>query len=208
MSTQTQSPIAAEQAVIGAALMWPECIDSANLAPEDFAKIGHAATWRAIRSMIDGGMPVDVVTVAEFLERSGQLDASGGLSYLADVAQSALSPANVGRHAGIVKSAAIRRGLMAALHDIGESAQNGDIADVLAEAQARIMAIGERSETRQPVRVVDIARDRLNVLDERFNGNDDGMSTGLDGLDEKLGKVRPGDLLVIAGRPEIGRAHV
>jgi replicative DNA helicase len=156
--------------------------------------------------MLDSGLPVDVVTVAESLERIGKLDTVGGLAYLAEVAQSALNPNNVGRHASIVKQAAIRRALMSALQAISEAAQQGEISDVLSDAQARIMAIGERSESRQPSRVVDIARDRLNVLDERFNGNDDGLSTGLIDLDEKLGKIRPGDLMVIAGRPGMGKS--
>jgi len=206
MTQNPQHPIAAEQAVIGAALMWPECVDSIRLDPEDFANIGHATTWRSIRSMLDSGQPVDVVTAAESLERIGKLDSCGGLAYLAEIAQAALSPANVGRHAAIVTDAALRRGLMAALHAIGEAAQQGDIGEVLADAQSRIMAIGERSESRQPARVVDIARDRLSVLDERFEGNDDGLSTGLPDLDDKLGKIRPGDLLVIAGRPGMGKS--
>lgn len=206
MSESTTRPIAAEQAVIGAALMWPECVDSVQLMPEDFSHVGHASAWRAIRSRIDAGHPVDVLTVAESLERSNSLDSAGGLVYLAEIAHAALSPANVGRHASIVKSASIRRSLLRAIQAIGDAAMAGEISEVIADAQARIMAIGERSETRVPSRVVDIARDRLDVLDERFNGNDDGLSTGLTDLDDKLGKVRPGDLIVIAGRPAMGKS--
>jgi len=198
--------IKAEQAVVGAALMWPECVDSIRLDPEDFANIGHATVWRTIRTMLDGGQPVDVVTAAESLERTGRLDAVGGLQYLTQLAQSAMAPENVRHHAKIVKDASVRRSLLAALHAIADSAEQGDITTVLSEAQARIMAIGERSDTRHPVRVVDLARDRLNVLDERFGGNDDGLSTGLADLGKKLGKVRPGDLMVIAGRPGMGKS--
>lgn len=198
----------AEQSIIGAALCWPDCVDSIRVAPEDFANVGHAIAWRAIRAMLDAGQQVDVVTVAEFLERAGhgQLNAVGGLAYLAELAQFVPSAANVSRYASIVRDASVRRGLLAALQSIGEAVQHGDIDAVLADAQDRIMSIGERSDTRVPARVVDIARDRLNVLDERFSGNDDGLSTGLSDLDEKLGKIRPGDLMVIAGRPGMGKS--
>lgn len=198
--------IPAEQAIIGAALMWPECVDSVRLSPEDFATSGHASTWRAIRSMLDAGEPVDVVTVAERLERSGSLDAAGGLGYLATIAQSAPSHANVRHYARIVLDASVRRRLHGVIQSIGEELDNGEVAEVLATAQERIMAIGERAETRQPVRMVDLARDRLNLLDERFNGNDDGLSTGLTDLDAKLGKIRPGDLVIVAGRPGMGKS--
>lgn len=198
--------IPAEQSVIGAVLMHPECVDSIRLEPEDFASVANATTWRTVRSMLDAGMPVDVVTVAETLERAGRLDSVGGLQHLAELAQSSFSTANVQHYAKIVKDASVRRNLYIALQAITESAEHGNITDVLADAQARIMSIGESRDTLNPIRVSDIARERLNILDERFEGNDDGLSTGLIDLDEKLGKIRAGDLMVVAGRPGTGKS--
>ncbi len=199
--------IASEQSVIGAALLDPERTDDVPLAPEDFANLGHAITWRTLRAMRDTGETVDVLTVAETLERRGDLDRVGGLSYLTELVHNTPSAANISRYAKAVMDRSVRRKLLAALAEIGKGVEGGqDVAEVLGMAQDRIMSIGAKAETSAPVHVMDIARERLNVLDDRYSGNDDGRSTGLTDLDEKLGKIRPGDLVVIAGRPGMGKS--
>ena len=198
--------VPAEQHVLGAAMLWPESVDAVSLAAEDFSQASHASIWQAIRTMLDAGLPVDVLTVADAMDRKGALDRVGGLPYLSELAQAVYSPANVNTHASQVRDRAIRRGLLAALRDIGEAIGSGDVADVLESAQARIMAIGARAVTREPVRVSSIVAERINVLDEIFAGNDDGLSTGLTDLDRMLGKVRPGDMMVVAGRPGMGKS--
>lgn len=199
--------IANEQSAIGAALLSPDRIDDVSLSPEDFANLGHAILWRTMRTMLEAGETVDVLTVAEHLERADDLDRCGGLSYLTELAHNTPSAANIGVYARMVRDRALRRRLLATLSEIGKSIEDGgDMADVLGDAQERIMAIGEKTDTRAPMLVQDIAMDRLNVLDARFNGNDDGLSTGLADLDEKLGRIRPGDMVVIAGRPGMGKS--
>lgn len=198
--------IPAEQHVIGAALMWPDSADGLEISPEDFASVSHATAWQAIRSMLDSGKPVDVITVADTLERAGKLDSVGGLDYLTSLAQNVYSSANVKTYAAQVKDRAIRRGLMAALNQITEALESGDVTEILADAQSRIMAIGDRAETREPVRASTLAASRIDVLDGIFAGNDDGLSTGLTDLDAMLGKVRPGDMMVVAGRPGMGKS--
>lgn len=199
--------IASEQSVIGAALLDPDLTDDVPLAPEDFANLGHAITWRTLRAMCDAGATVDVLTVAETLEHRGDLDRVGGLSYLTELVHNTPSAANISHYAKAVMDRSVRRKLLAALAEIGKGVEDGqDVSDVLGMAQDRIMSIGAKAETHSPVHVMDIARDRLNVLDDRYSGNDDGRSTGLTDLDEKLGKIRPGDLVVIAGRPGMGKS--
>lgn len=199
--------LAAEQNAIGAALQEPDRLDDVALSPEDFANHANATIWRTIRAMLESGEAVDALTVAERLEREGTLDRCGGLAYLSDAALATYNAANLGSYARQVRDRAIRRRMLAAIHEIGKAIESGDdMAEVLGTAQERIMAIGQNAETRAPVRVQDIAVDRLNVLDARFNGNDDGLSTGLVDLDEKLGKIRPGDLVVVAGRPGMGKS--
>lgn len=201
--------IESEQSVLGALLQDNDAMDriAGQIGEEDFYRADHRLIWRQIARIIDANKPADVVTVAEALESSGQLDNAGGLAYLAEIAQNTPSTANIRRYAEIVRSRAIRRNLLAAITEIGEGIHNGDdITDLLEKAQDRILAIGDKTQTHVPVHVTEIARERLNVLDERFAGNDDGMSTGLTDVDEKLGKIRPGDLVVIAGRPGMGKS--
>ncbi len=201
--------IESEQSVLGSLLLDNDAMDriAGQVGEEDFYRADHRMIWHHIAKIIDANKPADVVTVAEALESSGQLDNAGGLGYLIALAQETPSSANILRYAEIVRSRAIRRSLLAAIDDIGQGIHNGDaIADLLEKAQDRILSIGDRSHTQAPVRVTEIARERLNVLDERFAGNDDGMSTGLVDIDEKLGKIRPGDLVVIAGRPGMGKS--
>lgn len=198
--------IPSERQVLGAAMQWPDCIDDINLVPEDFANAAHASIWRSIKGIADHGDVVDPVIVAQAMERDGSLDGAGGLVYLAELAMEVYSAGNVGMHAKAVRDKSVRRSLMAALRQIGEAVDTQDMGDVLALAQERIMAIGQRAETRAPARVADIALERVQVLEERYVGNDDGQSTGLTDLDEKLGKIRGGDLLVVAGRPGMGKS--
>lgn len=201
--------IESEQSVLGALLMDNDVMDriSGQIGEEDFYRADHRMIWRQIAQIIDANKPADVVTVAEALESTGQLDNSGGMAYLVEIAQNTPAATNIRRYAEIVRSRAIRRNLLAAIDEIGQGIHSGeDIADLLEKAQDRIMSIGDKSQAHAPVHVTEIARERLNVLDERFAGNDDGLSTGLTNLDDKLGKIRPGDLVVIAGRPGMGKS--
>lgn len=201
--------IESEQSVLGALLQDNDAMDriAGQIGEEDFYRADHRLIWRQIARIIDANKPADVVTVAEALESSGQLDNAGGLAYLAEIAQNTPSTANIRRYAEIVRGRALRRNLLAAIDEIGQGIHHGDdITDLLEKAQDRILSIGDKSQTNVPVHVTEIAMERLNVIDERFAGNDDGMSTGLTDVDEKLGKIRPGDLVVIAGRPGMGKS--
>jgi replicative DNA helicase len=199
--------MAAEQHVLGVVMLWPENIDEVALTPDDFRDRAHATIWRKILAMRDASEAVDVITVAEALNADNALETVGGLRYLTDMTEAAFSPANVEAYAAIVRDQAQRRRLVEVLRLIHADLQTGaDVGDVVEDAQARIMAIGESSAMLKPRAVSDIAAERIQVLDERYNGNDDGRETGLIDLDEKLGKVRPGDMLVIAGRPSMGKS--
>ena len=197
-----------ECSVLGSVIIDSASIDRINLAPEDFEFSAHATIYRAILSMVGKNEPVDVVTVAEKLEAIGQLERCGGLSYLAELVSSTPSSSNVQHYAKSVRQASVRRTLSAAANEIAEMAnsKSDDVASILEFAQQRIMAIGERATTREPAKVMDIARDRINILETIYGGNDDGLSTGLVDLDDRLGKVRPGDVCVIAGRPGMGKS--
>jgi len=197
-----------EQSVIGAILIDAASIDRISLSPEDFGTQAHAIIFRVALSMAAKTEPIDTITIAEKLESLGELDRCGGLAYLADMATATPSSANIAHYAKIVRMDAIRRSVSAAANEIAEMAikKDAEVGDILEFAQQRIMGIGERATSREPSKVSDIALDRLNVLDTIYNGNDDGLSTGLIDLDDKLGKIRPGDLVVIAGRPGMGKS--
>lgn len=198
----------AEQSVIGSGLMDSASLDRISLVPEDFKVHAHATIYRAMISMVSRNEPVDVVTVAEKLEAIGELENCGGLGYLADLVTATPSSANIGHYAKSVRQDSVRRAVAAAANEIAEMAngKTDDVGSILEFAQQRIMAIGERATTREPSKVMDIARDRINVLETMYGGNDDGLSTGLVDLDERLGKIRPGDVVVIAGRPGMGKS--
>jgi replicative DNA helicase len=197
----------AEQSLLGAAMLWPDALDDISLAESDFQSQANGLIWRAIQQLLVRGEAIDALTVADQLERDGHLDDVGGLEYLSGMAQSVYSPAGIKSHAEQIRERGVRRGLLAALRTIGESLHtDGDIAAVLDRAQAQIMAIGERAETRQPVSVLDVARDRITALEDILDGKDKAWNTGLTDLDAKLGNIRAGDLVVIAGRPAMGKS--
>lgn len=109
--------IESEQSVLGALLQDNDAMDriAGQIGEEDFYRADHRLIWRQIARIIDANKPADVVTVAEALESSGQLDNAGGLAYLAEIAQNTPSTANIRRYAEIVRGRALRRNLLAAI---------------------------------------------------------------------------------------------
>jgi len=206
----------AEQSLIGGILLdnaaWERIADLVNEA--DFYRDDHRRIYRHIARLIDLGKPADVVTVFESLEKNGEAEQSGGLAYLAEVADNTPSAANIRRYAEIVRERAILRKLVAVGDEIAAnalSASGKDAKTLLDEAEAKVFEIAEagaRNATGfvsiQPIlkQVVD----RVQELYDRDNPNEvTGVPTGLIDLDAKTSGLQPSDMIVVAGRPAMGK---
>ena len=210
--------IEAEQSVIGALLLdnsaWERIADV--VAPDDFYRDDHRRIFKHVGKLIDGAKPADVVTVAESIEASEDKDKTGGIAYLGQLAQNTPSAHNVRRYAEIVRERAIMRRLIATASDIADGAfspAGKDVAQLLDEAESKIFEIAEagaRGRTGfvaiQPLLAQ--VMERIDTLYHRDNPSDvTGVPTGFDDLDEMTSGLQEGDLIIVAGRPSMGKAQ-
>ena len=203
---QPPHSIEAEEAVIGGMLIDPNAVSEvADLVEAgDFYRHANRVIFRAIAQMDEGGECADVVTVSEALSRDGLLDDAGGLEYLGQLAKGTPGTANIRAYASVVAGKARRRELMGAATEIQRLALEAD--DPVGQAQQLVMDIGT-GKTAGPVPVHEISARCIERLDQRSQGGGEivGLSTGFYDFDAKTSGLQDGSLIVIAGRPSMGK---
>lgn len=180
----------------------------------DFYRYDHRLIWRAIAKLIDGGRPADVITVSERLESTNELSEVGGLAYLATLAQNTPSAANIRRYGEIVRERSVMRQLVTVGTEIVESAfhpMGRDAAQLLDEAEGKVFKIAESTAKSEqgflamPEILAEVT-DKIDLLYSRDNPDEvTGVPTGFIDLDEKTSGLQPGDLIIVAGRPSMGK---
>lgn len=204
----------AEQSVLGGLLLdnaaWDQVAD--RVVKEDFYRADHRLIFAAIRSLAERGSPFDVVTLKEHLERNNQLEDAGGLAYLAVLARDTPSAANISAYADIVRERAVLRQLIQVGTEIAGSAYNPEGRDsrqLLDEAESRVFAIAEKGARGREgfVGVKELltrAVDRIDTLFQRDNPVT-GVPTGWHDFDEMTAGLQAGDMVIVAGRPSMGK---
>jgi replicative DNA helicase len=206
--------VEAEQAVLGGLLLdnhaWDKIAD--YISASDFYRADHRLLYQHVSSLIGSGKPADVITVAESLERSGKLDDAGGLPYLAALAQNTPSAVNIRRYAEIVRDRAVMRQLVSIGSEIAESALNpmGKNADELInDAEAKVFAISEQgARGRQGfIDIKPLVAQVVERIDQLHSNPSDitGTPTGYTDLDRMTSGLQQGDLVIVAGRPSMGK---
>jgi replicative DNA helicase len=206
----------AEQSVLGGLLLENDALDKVAdiLSAQDFYRHDHKAIFQHIAKLIEHNRPADIVTVAESLESTAELSGVGGIAYLGALAQSTPTAANIRRYAEIVHERAVMRQLVVVGSGIAESAYapNGrDAQQLLDEAEAKIFQIAEGGK-KSSQGFVDIkvllpqVADRIDQLFSRDNPSDvTGVPTGFTDLDSMTSGMQGGDLIIVAGRPSMGK---
>jgi replicative DNA helicase len=207
--------IEAEQSVLGGLLIDNSAWDRAGdlLTDSDFYRHEHQLIYAAIGGLINQSKPADVITVFEQLQSLGKAEACGGLVYLNALAQSVPSAANLRRYAEIVRERAVLRKLVAASDEIATAAfnpQGRPVPQILDEAESKIFKIGEEgSRSRQGFISMDTLVvqliDRVNELHENGAEEVTGVRTGFYDMDKMTAGLQPGDLIVLAARPSMGK---
>jgi replicative DNA helicase len=209
----------AEQSVLGGLLLDNEAADKVGdvLTDADFYSEAHRLIYQHILKLAADGKPADVVTVSESLASSQKLDYVGGLVYLGALVGNVPTAANIRHYAQIVRDRSILRQLAATAGDIADSAYNPlgrSAKDVLDQAEAKVLHIAEQG-SRGAQQVVTIGTllagvvDRIETLYNRDDPSDvTGVPTGFSDLDRMTSGMQPGDLVVVAGRPSMGKTSL
>ena len=206
--------VEAEQAVLGGLLLdnstWDAIAD--RLHAEDFYRRDHQQIFAAIAELSRRNEPSDAVTLAEFLAAKGQGEETGGLAYLAGLARDTPTAANIRAYADIVRERSLLRQLIRVSGEIAASAyeSEGRTAKELVDgAEQLVFAIAEQGRRTTsgfvPLReVLGATIDRLDML-HQSQGQLTGVSTGYADLDRMTAGLQPGDLIIVAGRPSMGK---
>jgi len=201
----------AEQAVLGGLLVDPGAWDRLDgiVAAEDFYRPEHRRIFETMTGLGQNGSPIDPITVADALSHAGQLEQAGGFGYIAEMAAKTPGAANVRAYAQAVRERAQLRALISAGTEIADSGYNADgrpASELVDEAQAAIMALGEKLDsdlvtTNQALKAV------IDDIDRKFNSESSitGLATGFADIDRRLSGLQPSDFIVIAGRPSMGK---
>ena len=205
--------IEAEQSVLGGLLLSADGWDAVAEAvtDSDFYRPDHRLIFRQIARLAEAAEPVDVITVADKLEARGELATAGGLPYLAELAQNTPSASNIRAYAQVVSERASLRKLIEAAQEIADSGFNpeGRTPDELIdEAERRIMQISEQGpKAGGPQGVNPLLQNAIGRIEELFNSGGDitGLSTGFKDLDGMTSGLQPSDLVIVAGRPSMGK---
>ncbi len=206
--------IEAEMAVLGGVLLnndvWEHVTE--RVSEDDFYRKDHRVIFRAMATLDDDGQHYDVVTVAEWLDSHQQLDDAGGLTYLAALAERTPGVSNVNAYADIVRKRSVLRQLIQATNKISENIfkpegrSNEQILDL---AEQTVFEIAERESKgrRTYDSIKDLLVNAMDKIDELFYRDNPitGIATGFDKFDELTAGLQPSDLIIIAGRPSMGK---
>ncbi|MDR2212276.1 MAG: AAA family ATPase, partial [Pseudomonadales bacterium] len=205
--------IEAEQAVLGALMLDDSRWDGVSevLFANDFYRREHRLIFEAMSAQAQADKPIDVITLSEALLGANQLQEAGGLDYLGELVTNTHSAANVVAYAKIIKERAVRRKLIAVAHGIADSGYNPegrDNAELLDAAEQAVYRIAdERLNGGGPQPLTPILKAAVDRIEKLFEsqGNITGQSTGFKDLDDMTSGLQPADLVIVAGRPSMGK---
>ena len=211
--------IEAEQSILGGLLIDNKAIDriAGQVSASDFYRNDHRIIFTHISKLIDNNDPADIVTVAESLEQNAELTKVGGVAYLGLVAENTPTASNISGYAKIVRERSIMRNLVEVGSGIVESAfspKGKDAQQLLDESESKIFQIADAG-TSEKLGFIDIkellpkAAQRIDDLYQLDDPNGvTGVPSGYSDLDQKTAGLQPGDLIIIAGRPSMGKTSL
>ncbi|MDJ0916223.1 MAG: replicative DNA helicase [Woeseiaceae bacterium] len=208
------SSVEAEQSLIGGLMLDKQAFDKVAdvVAAADFYRKDHQLIFAAVAALTQDGQACDVVTVSEFLDARGELEDAGGLEYIATLANETPGAANAKAYANIVRERSIMRSLINVGNEIAGSAFTSDgrtASDLVDEAERKVFEIAEKGARGRagfkPLRdILPETVDRIDLL-HQSDGDITGISTGYHEFDKMTAGLQGGDLIIVAGRPSMGK---
>lgn len=207
--------VEAEQSVLGALLIDNDAFDRISaLRPEHFFRFDHRIIFETIQKLIVSNRNADMITVLESLQAAGHAETTGGLAYLNSLSSSTPGSAGIKRWADIIIDRWKLRGVLAATDEIAELVHNRGgktVSEIINEAQSKFEPLVVTT-SKEPQYIKSFLSNVIERIDAQYNGQPTtvkALSTGLRDLDAKLGGgMRPGQLIVIAGRPAMGKTAI
>ncbi len=205
--------IEAEQSALGGIMLANDAWDlfSELVNEQDFFDYRHRALFRAMEKLVRSNIPLDVVTISETLEQTNELEEVGGAAYLIELAKNTPSAANVKTYATIVRQRSILRQLIGAAHDIAENAHHPkgrDISELLDEAEKKVFEIANQSNRGSGPQIIShILTATVERIEALCNSEESltGLATGYYDFDQMTSGLQPADLIIVAGRPSMGK---
>lgn len=206
--------IEAEQSVLGGLMLDNEAwmVIGDKLSETDFYRQDHRLIFRAIAYLASQQKPLDVITLSEWLKENRSLEDAGGLAYLATMAKDTPSAANISAYADIVREKSILRQLISVgteIADTGYNAEGRDSRELLDQAERKVFEIAEQGTRnnksfRDLKSLMKATLENIEIL-SKLNSTITGVSTGYTDLDEMTSGLQKGDLVIVAGRPSMGK---
>jgi replicative DNA helicase len=206
--------VQAEQALLGGLMLdrsgWDRVAD--QVSEDDFYRPDHRLIFSAIRTLSERNEPCDAVTLSEYLDGRDELGKAGGLGYLGSLVKDTPSAANVADYARIIHERGLLRALIQAGNEIAGSAYHTEgrpISELVDEAERKVFEIAEKGQRRGSgfVQLRQVLSTTIDQIDERYQNQDavTGLSTGYGKFDELTAGLQKGDLIIVAGRPSMGK---
>ena len=201
----------AEASVLGGILLENEAINRVLeiIAPVDFYRESHRKIFRAMLELTDRSEPADLITLSELLKGKGELEAVGGSTYLASLADQVPTAANIAHYARIIREKAILRQLITSATEIATRGfeEQGNVDEFLDAAEKVIFDIAEKKIKASFVSVGDMIKDTLKAVERLYERKElvTGVPTGFKDFDKLTAGLQPSELIIVAGRPSMGK---
>jgi replicative DNA helicase len=203
--------IEAEQSVLGGMLLDNEsAFDvSETLVAKDFYKKTHQQIFQSILDLVERDEPADLITLTNELKTKGTLDQIGGVAYLATLVDAVPTAANIGHYAKIVKEKAVLRDIIHAATTIATKGyeETSDITDFLDEAEKTIFQVSEAQHAGSLTSIKEVVKSSFQQIEKNYERKElvTGIPTGFNDLDKLTSGLQPSDLIIVAGRPAMGK---
>lgn len=201
----------AEQSVLGSILLQPSALISSMefIQASDFYRRSHQLIFQAMIDLNEKNEEIDVITVANLLETSGQLEDVGGTPYLAELANIVPTAANVEYYAQIVEERSLLRRLIQASTDIISDTYEelDEVSNLLDNAEQKILEVSERKNRSGFTKISDVLRDSMEEIDQLYKNDEEitGLSSGYRALDLMTAGLHEDELIILAARPGVGK---
>jgi replicative DNA helicase len=201
----------AEQSVLGAILIDNNALTRTLeiIDPDDFYKLSHRKIFLAMTELFDRNEPIDLITLTDQLKKDNELEAVGGIAYLSSMVNMVPTAANVKYHSHIVREKALLRGLLMSANEIATKVyeDNFDAEDLVDYAERSIFKISDKRVKASFVSLKEVIKDSFEMIEHLYDKKETvtGVPSGFRDLDDLTTGFQKGDLIIVGGRPSMGK---